>query len=156
MSLALPPVPPADYTFVLTCKDDALYCLEFPPSPTAGGGASSPSLCLPLPPGCGAAGGACCPLTGDKDNRSQRCQEDGTICLAPNSTTIYGNLTYDTYRQLLQAPETVLPNATALSVFGTCQVFPEEACGQEGGLCGPLLPKGAPDCPKEKRSCPSW
>ncbi len=80
----------ADYTFVLACNSDEHYCLQFPPSPTAGQGDSPPTLCLPRPEVCGAAAGSCCPLTGDTENGSQRCNDQDTLCLAPNSTTIYG------------------------------------------------------------------
>lgn len=89
-TLHVPPSLRADYTFVLACNSDEHYCLQFPASPTAGEGESPPTLCLPRPEGCGAAGGTCCPLTGDTENGSQRCNAEGTLCLAPNATTIYG------------------------------------------------------------------
>ncbi|KAL4425880.1 hypothetical protein ABPG75_009896 [Micractinium tetrahymenae] len=145
-----------DYTSVLACNSDQHYCLEFPSSPTAGDGEASPSLCLPLPEDCGAAGGTCCPLTGDKENGSQRCNDEGTICLTPNSTTIYGSLAYDDYRAFKANPYAPLPAATAASVFGTCTVFSLDQCGGEGGLCGEPLPYPAPQCPEDTRACLSW
>ncbi|KAL4445741.1 hypothetical protein ABPG77_008940 [Micractinium sp. CCAP 211/92] len=145
-----------DYTFVLACNSDEHYCLQFPPSPTAGQGDSPPTLCLPRPEVCGAAAGSCCPLTGDTENGSQRCNDQDTLCLAPNSTTIYGSLTYDDYRTFKANPYAQLPNATAASVFGTCTVFPVDQCGMEGGLCGRPLAEPAPQCPAGKRTCESW
>ena len=142
--------------YVLGCNDDANYCIEFPPSPTATPGAPQPSLCLAKPEGCGAAGGACCPLTGDKQS-AKRCVEEGTLCLAPTSSgSIYGDLTYEMYLLLKAAPDTPLPNATALSVWGLCQAFDKDECGELGGLCGSKLPKPAPQCPESKRTCVEW
>jgi hypothetical protein len=148
------------------CDGDGLYCLNFPgvegnasssdPTLASGdGGVLRLSLCLPKPDGCGvASGGVCCPLTGDKSNTTQRCAgTTNSICLAPDSDSITGLLTYQMYTQLQQDPQTSLSTPVALSVWGTCQAFDPAACGTEGGLCGPPLQPPGPVCPKSASTC---
>ncbi|EFN57680.1 expressed protein, partial [Chlorella variabilis] len=163
-----------EYKFVEICEGGDLYCLNFPSedfdtsdggsfdgnSSSSGGGSGGGdggqplSLCLPLPDGCGEAGGVCCPLTGNKTNGSLRCQADNSICMAPQSDTIYGLLTYELYTQLGQDPQASLSGEVALSLWGTCQTFDPQQCGTPGSLCGASLAPPGPQCPEDARDCP--
>ena len=168
------PLLAAEYKFVEICEGGDLYCLNFPSedfdtsdggsfdgnSSSSGGGSGGGdggqplSLCLPLPDGCGEAGGVCCPLTGNKTNGSLRCQADNSICMAPQSDTIYGLLTYELYTQLGQDPQASLSGEVALSLWGTCQTFDPQQCGTPGSLCGASLAPPGPQCPEDARDCP--